>query len=130
MRVTHQIERTLTEDLRRRNLSLAQFDVLAHIGAAEGITQQALADGLLVTKGNICQLLDRLEQSQLLTRRKEGRTNRLYLTPQGRALYAELVPAHEALVAAQFDALTADEQIDLLALLRKVDRALARKLRQ
>ena len=126
LRVNHKIGRALSEELRRRKLSFAQFDILAHVGAAEGGTQQELADSLLVTKGNICQLLDRMEESGLLTRRREGRTNRLYLTDAGRALFDDVVPAHEALIAEQFSALSAEEQVQLLALLRKLDRALAR----
>jgi DNA-binding MarR family transcriptional regulator len=41
-------------------LSTAQFDVLAQIGAAEGRTQQELAESRLVTKGNNTQLLNRM----------------------------------------------------------------------
>jgi DNA-binding MarR family transcriptional regulator len=42
-------------------LNNAQFDVLAHVGAVEGMTQQELADSILVTKGNVALLLDRVE---------------------------------------------------------------------
>ncbi len=124
IRVCHKIERIGSEHLRRWGLSPAQFDVLAHVGAAEGITQQELADSLLVTKGNVCQLLDRMAQSGWLVRRQVGRANRLYLTDSGRALFAEVVPAHEALIAEQLKTLSPAEQLQLLALLRRVDRAL------
>jgi DNA-binding MarR family transcriptional regulator len=123
LRVCHRIERTLGEDLRAHKLSLAQFDVLAHVGAAEGITQQELASRLLVTKGNVCQLLDRLEATRLIERRREGRSNRLYLTPRGRTLFEELLPGHEALIAQQLASLSGDEQVELLGLLRRLDRA-------
>ena len=33
-----------------------------------------------------------------ISRRQEGRTNRLYLTEEGRRLFEEVVPAHEDLV--------------------------------
>jgi DNA-binding MarR family transcriptional regulator len=105
-------------------LSTAQFDVLAHIGAAEGITQQELAESLFVTKGNISQLLDRMERLALVKRCQEGRSNTLFLTEQGRRLFAELVPAQEALVASLFASLSHDEQTQLLALLRKLDHRL------
>jgi DNA-binding MarR family transcriptional regulator len=105
-------------------LSTAQFDVLAHIGAAEGITQQELAESLFVTKGNISQLLDRMERLELVKRCQEGRSNTLFLTDQGRRLYAELVPAQEALIAELFAPLSHDEQTLLLALLRKLDQSL------
>jgi DNA-binding MarR family transcriptional regulator len=105
-------------------LSTAQFDVLAQIGAAEGITQQELAESLFVTKGNISQLLDRMERLELVKRCQEGRSNTLFLTEQGRRLFAELVPAQEALIARLFAPLSHDEQAQLLALLRKLDQSL------
>ncbi len=104
---------------------MAQSDVLAHVGAAEGMTQQQLADSLLVTKGNVCQLLDRMERLELLQRRQEGRANRLYLTPQGRALFDEVVPGHEASLHVIFDVLSVEEQRHLLWLLKRLDRSLA-----
>ncbi|GAC1471559.1 MAG: hypothetical protein PVSMB7_23430 [Chloroflexota bacterium] len=103
---------------------MAQFDVLARVGAAEGPTQQELADSLLVTKGNVCQLIDRMERSELLQRRQDGRSNRLYLTSKGRALFEDVVPEHECVIAQLFSPLTPEEQRHLLALLRKLDRGL------
>jgi MarR family transcriptional regulator, 2-MHQ and catechol-resistance regulon repressor len=124
MRVHQKVNRVSGERLKGWDLSLAQFDVLAHVGAAEGISQQELADSLLVTKGNVCQLLDRMEGRGLILRRQEGRTNRLFLTEEGRRLFEEVVPAHEAMIAGRFSVLSEEEQSQLCELLRKVDRAL------
>jgi DNA-binding MarR family transcriptional regulator len=123
-RVFSKLERALAEEMRGRTMSMAQFDVVAHVGAAEGMTQQELADRLLVTKGNVCQLVDRLEHSGLLVRQQEGRANRLFLTDAGRALFASSVPAHEARIGQLLGALSAEEQAELLRLLRKLDHAL------
>jgi len=65
-RVVQKIDRMQSAYLRSWDLNTAQFDVLAHVGAHKGITQQELADRLLVTKGNISQLLDRMEKLDLL----------------------------------------------------------------
>ncbi len=124
LRVEQKVARTLSEDLKRWELNLAQFDTLAHVGAAEGLTQQELADSLLVTKGNVCQMLDRMERRGLLVRRREGRTNRLFLTAEGRRLFEEVVPAHENLVARQLSVLAPGEQTHLVRILGKLDRAL------
>src|SRR6476469_697170 len=78
-RVFQKVDRVSSDSLRCRQLSPAQLDVLAKVGSAEGISQQALANALLVTKGNVCQLLDKMQRSGLLERRPEGRVNRLYL---------------------------------------------------
>jgi DNA-binding MarR family transcriptional regulator len=119
------ISQAASDDLRREGLSLGQFDVLAHIGAAEGSAQQQIADALLVTKSNVCQLLDRMERAGLVRREQHGRTNHLYLTPEGRSLYNRVVPAHERTIARQFAALSNEEQDTLLGLLRKLDHSLA-----
>jgi MarR family transcriptional regulator, 2-MHQ and catechol-resistance regulon repressor len=123
-RVFQRVEREWGERLRAWDLNVAQFDVLAHVGASEGMTQQELADSLLVTKGNVCQLLDRMEGRRWISRRQEGRANRLFLTDEGRRLFDEVVPDHEALVAERFSALSLREQERLHELLRKLDRAL------
>src|ERR671926_1474454 len=113
-RVFQKVDRAASESLRCRQLSPAQVDVLAKVGSSEGISQQELANALLVTKGNVCQLLDKMEGSGLLERRPDGRVNRLFLTEQGRRVHDEVVPRHDALLAQQFDTLTAPQQRELL----------------
>ena len=124
MRVYQKVDRISSEHLKHWGLSVAQFDVLAHVGASEGMTQQELADSLLVTKGNVCQLLDKLEDRGLISRHQEGRANRLFLTDEGRRLFEEIVPLHEAVIAERFSVLSEGEQARLYELLRKFDRAL------
>src|SRR5918997_7216197 len=125
LRVSQKVERELAGQLKFWGLNNAQFDVLAHVGAAEGMTQQELADSLLVTKGNVCQLLDRMEGRGWISRRQQGRANRLFLTDAGRRLFDEVVPAHEALIAGRFSVLSEGEQERLHELLRKLDKALS-----
>jgi DNA-binding MarR family transcriptional regulator len=124
-RVFQKVDHASADHLRCWGLSVAQFDVLAHVGSAEGLSQQELADSLLVTKGNVCQLLGRMEADGLIRRAPEGRANRLYLTEKGRQLAARVLPAHEELVASQFSSLTPDERQQLLSVLRKLDHTLS-----
>jgi DNA-binding MarR family transcriptional regulator len=124
-RVYQKVDRASVTHLRRWGLSVAQFDVLARVGAREGITQQELAQTLLVTKGNVCQLLDRMEAAGWLVRRPDGRANRLFLTPAGWRLHDEVVPAQEALIERLIGGLTADEQRELGRLLKRLNRTLA-----
>src|SRR5215208_6418345 len=124
MRVYQKVDRASAEHLRGWGFSVAQFDVLAHVGASEGMTQQELADSLVVTKGNVCQLVDKLEDRGLISRRHEGRSNRLFLTDEGRRLFEEIVPLHEAVIAERFSVLSEGEQARLYELLRTFDRAL------
>jgi len=108
------------------DLTTAQFDVIAQVGAKEGRTQQELADALLVTKGNITQLLDRLEERSLIERRTEpGRRGKmLFLTESGWSLNRQVVPAQEAMIAGLFDRLSGDDQVELSRILRQFSRML------
>lgn len=123
-RVFQKIDTRSERLFRASGLNTAQFDVLAKVGASGGITQQELADALLVTKGNISQLLSRMEQDGLITRRQEGRTNCLFLTERGRARFDQVVPRQEELIAGLLAPLSEEEQRELLALLRKLDHGL------
>ena len=125
-RVFQKVDRAATESLRCRQLSPAQVDVLAKVGSSEGISQQELANALLVTKGNVCQLLDKMEATGLLERRPDGRVNRLFLTDAGRQVHDEVVPTHDAMLAGHFESLTARDQRELLRLLRQLDHSMER----
>lgn len=123
-RVFQKIDTRSERFFRSQGLNTAQFDILAQVGSAEGMTQQELADALLVTKGNISQMLGKLEQEGLIMRRGAGRSNCLSLTERGRELYQQVVPDQEALIAEMLTPLTSDEQHELLRLLRKLDHAI------
>lgn len=125
-RVYHRIDRRSADTMRAHGLSVSRFDVLNNAGAREGRSQQELADALLVTKGNICQLVDAMEADGLLERRRDHRAKRIYLTDEGRRLRGKLVRLQEAAISDDLSALSADETDTLLHLLRKLDHALAR----
>ncbi len=123
-RVVQKIDRLQSTHLRSWGLNTAQFDVLARVGATSGLTQQELADSLLVTKGNVSQLLNRMEQQGLLRRCQDRRNNNLVLTEKGQELHDRVVPAHEQLIAQELSVLSSSETADLQRLLRKLDHAL------
>lgn len=123
-RVFQKMQHISANQFRSLELNGAQFDVLMRVSTAEGLTQQQLADTLLVTKGNVCQLLDKMEQSGLLHREQEGRSNKIFLTEHGRSLLEQVVPVHEELLQSLFSSLTEDEQRTFLSLIRRLDHAL------
>ena len=122
LRISHRILQAAAIALEPWGLSNAQLDVLANVGATEGLTQFGLAKRLSVTQGNVTQLLAKMEAQGLIQRTVEGRTKRLYLTPIGRALFDAVVPAHEAFIAGRLAVLNPVEQRQLLRLLAKLDR--------
>lgn len=113
--------------LGEHDLTLAQFDVLSHLATDEGISQQALADRLLVTKGNVGGLIDRLEEAGLVARSRDPddrRSYRLSLTEAGILAFREAAPPLEATIGDCMQALNEEEQQALLSLLARLDRSL------
>ncbi|MEY9095966.1 MarR family winged helix-turn-helix transcriptional regulator [Paenibacillus sp. RC84] len=121
-RVYNKSIRQSNQHLKAWNLSAAQFDVLAQVGSHERLTQQELADKLLVTKGNITQLLSKMEELGWIRREQEWKTKYISLTAEGQALFDEAVPQQEQFQASQFGALDREEKKQLLELLKKVQK--------
>ncbi|MNZ61029.1 putative HTH-type transcriptional regulator [compost metagenome] len=110
------------QHLKQWGLSASQFDILAQVGVYEGLTQQQLAEKLFVTKGNITQLLGRLEELGLIKREQEWKHKYVSLTSKGRKLFDQVVPVQEQFQASHFDALNRDEKKQLLELLKKIQK--------
>lgn len=124
VRAYQTVARRLERALDGHGLSLAQFEVLAHVHFSEGIIQTELAQCLLVTKGNVCGLIDRLAAAGLVMRTADPddrRANRLFLTPKGTALLAETLPCHLALIQRMFGGLKGSELQSLHDLLERLD---------
>ena len=127
IRTFQRIERRLEHCTEPHGLSLSQFDVLATLGRDEGITQQELARRLLVTKGNVCGLIDRMETAGWVARRPDPddrRANRLFLTDRGRVLLSETVPDHVAAVKEMLAPLGAADLQSLYQLLDRLEESM------
>ncbi|MFB5661851.1 MarR family winged helix-turn-helix transcriptional regulator [Alteribacillus sp. HJP-4] len=114
--------RKSNQHLKAYNLTVAQFDVLVQTGAHEPLSQQQLADKLFVTKGNMTQLLKKLEDRGLILREQIWRTKTLSLTQAGVDLLNKTAAAQESFQASQFQGLAREEQKQLLELLRKLQK--------
>jgi DNA-binding MarR family transcriptional regulator len=123
LRFSHKVQPALVQKLRGLGLNPAEFDILDTLAAREGLTQQDLADALLVTKGNMTYHLCRMAERGLVDRRPEGRKNRIYLTVEGRRLLEEALPEHEALIDERFSGLSVEERAQLADLLKKLERS-------
>ena len=75
--------------LKNAELSNAQMDIISRVAEGDHLSQQELADKLLVTKGNVAQLIKKLEEMDYITRTKTGKTNVLSLTQKGQKIYEE-----------------------------------------
>lgn len=127
VRTFGRIERRLSDVLDGQNMTLAQFEVLATLYHSEGLSQKELAELLLVTKGNVCGLLDRLEKLGWVMRRpdpEDGRVRRVHLTTHGRRRIEQALPAHDRAVSGVMGKLPAGEIFHLRRMLQDLEQAL------
>lgn len=127
MRVHNKMHHHSSDHLEGYDITPAQFEVIAHLSTDQGISQQVLAEKLLVTKGNVCGLIDRMSSQGLVERRcdpADRRSNLLFLTEKGHQLASEVIPAHEQYIVEHMEALSPEEQRTLGGLLRDLDKYL------
>jgi DNA-binding MarR family transcriptional regulator len=118
------LERRLSDGLALHGMTLAQYDVLMTLCHGDGITQQELAERLLVTKANVVGLIDRVGAAGWVERRadpEDRRVNRLFLTDAGRKLAAEAQPGQYAIVKDIFGTLTGPELRKMHGFLGRLD---------
>jgi DNA-binding MarR family transcriptional regulator len=113
----------LGKRLQPLGLTVAQFDALANLYVHDGISQQELAHSLLVTKGNVTGLVNRLSEAGLVERRNDPsdrRTNKLVLTRSGKRLAAKALEVQRGLVQEMLGELPMAERESLRSLLDQV----------
>jgi MarR family transcriptional regulator, organic hydroperoxide resistance regulator len=102
MRLETRMRVAVSDRLRHLGLSVPQCDVLTTLTEREGISQQALAERLYVTKGNISGLVDRLVAAGLVERRPivaDKRQHAIYLTASGREAAEKAIACQRRFVA-------------------------------
>ncbi len=121
------IVRIYKSNLRESNVILeslgltnAQADILLTISISERLSQKELADKLLVTKGNITQLLKKLEETNLVERDREWKTNYISLTDKGHEIVNKVKPILSNYQKRYFERLSNDEKKQLLQFLERI----------
>ncbi len=86
------------------DLSLPSFDILAQIARPpHGPTMGELSKRLMVSKGSVTDLIERLEGKGLVSRSadpSDGRVQHVHLTAKGERLVAQALPAHNQWIKA------------------------------
>jgi DNA-binding MarR family transcriptional regulator len=123
-RASHLVSAEFYQELRRRNVSVPVWRVLASlVGSTNGETVTGLAEVCLQQQPTMTKLLDRMVRDRLVQRSQDGkdrRVVRIELTPKGAELAFELVALarrHEAEVLARHPEV---EAIALKSLLRSM----------
>lgn len=126
VRCYQKASRRLADRLAPLDLSNAQLDVLANLlaGPAEGMTQEQLGQRLLVTKGNVSGMLDRMGERELVERRphpEDRRSKLVHLTPRGRQLAEKAVLIQRQFIAELMEAVPPKELAILAGTMEHVE---------
>jgi DNA-binding MarR family transcriptional regulator len=108
VRLQQRVSQHMAGRLKAIGLSIPQFDVLSTLTQEEGVTQQALAERLYVTKGNVSGLIDRLVEAGLVERHPlpgDRRSHALHLTARGHDLASQGIALQRAFVGRTLGAL-------------------------
>jgi len=123
VRAYNYMEARISADLRRADLTLARFHVLVALAKHGPMSQQTLADHLLVTKGNVVGLIDKLSARGFVERQSSAtdrRVNVLRVTPAGRRIVERTLPRQMQLIASLMQPLNPREAASLKALLKRL----------
>ncbi|TVR14789.1 MAG: MarR family transcriptional regulator [Balneolaceae bacterium] len=123
MRATESINNRLNRHLADANLTVSQFgtlEVLLHLGP---LNQRSIGEKLLKSGGNITMVIDNLEKSGYVKRKKDPEDRRavlIYLTDQGRSFIEEFFPKHLDRIKQEFSVLSEKEKETLSELCKKL----------
>lgn len=124
----HQLwKRVFGEALAPLGIQVAHYDVLANIAHVPGLTQQALAEKLLVGRSAMSMLLPELERRGLVERRSDEadrRLRRLWLTEEGNALTDKAMAIHVARLEAMMMVLSDAECDSIGEMMRRIAKSL------
>jgi DNA-binding MarR family transcriptional regulator len=123
VRAYNYMEARISADLRGADLTLARFDVLVALAKYGPMSQQALANHLVVTKGNVVGLIDKLSARGLVERQSSAtdrRVNLLRVTPAGKRIVDRILPRQMRLIASLMQPLSQSQAAALAALLTRL----------
>lgn len=116
----------LESDLGKVGLTPPQFYVLATIGYAGSLPFGEIGAKMMVTVSNLTGIVDRLEQKNLVLRKRDETDRRVVhvtLTDKGANLYKTTIPLFERSISEIFSSLDLPRQKELSALLRTLTHA-------
>lgn len=128
--VSHLMRRSFDERARGIGVTRPQWQVLTVLGRHEGSKQAGVADLLDVEPITLCRMVDRLQEAELVERRRDPGDRRawlLFLTPKARDLLEELRPLGEEVMAIALDGFSQAERDDLRQSLDRIRQNLARR---
>ena len=119
----HALRRAFDRRASGLGVTRAQWRVLVKVSRKPGLRQVEIADMLDIEPITLCRIIDRLEESGLIARRRDPADRRAWLldlTPKAEPLIAKLRAIANELVAQAFAGLDDEEVTRLRAMLAKI----------
>lgn len=116
MRASETINNKLNRHLAEANLTASQFGVLEALYHLGSLNQRSLAEKLLKSGGNITMVIDNLEKSDLVVRKrdpKDRRSIQIYLTDKGKKLIKRFFPEHLERIMEIFNSISEKDKTEL-----------------
>ncbi|WP_394139344.1 MarR family winged helix-turn-helix transcriptional regulator [Vibrio chagasii] len=110
-------------ELKKHGLTIALWPTLMCLWEEEGVTQRDIAEKSKVENSTTTRTLDKLEKLELVERRADPnsrRSFRIYLTEKGKELEKDIIPVPARVNKELMSALDADEQQQMIGLLKKM----------
>ena len=123
VRATNAVNRTVDAEITSHDLTATEFGILEALYHKGPLLLGDVQKKILLSSGGVTYTVDRLAEKGLVERREcqsDRRARYAALTPRGEALIARLFPGHAQVIEQTLSALTAREQEELTALLRKL----------
>ncbi len=123
MRATESLNQRLCRHLSEASLTISQFGILEallHLGPQN---QKELGQKLLKSGGNITLVIDNLEKSGFVSRKKDQNDRRALivdLTVQGKSFIEDFFPKHLDKISEEFSVLDDNEKKELARLCKKI----------
>jgi MarR family 2-MHQ and catechol resistance regulon transcriptional repressor len=124
------VARSVESDIAKHALTTTEFGIMEALHHKGPLLLGEIQRKVLVTSGGITYLVDRLVAKGLVQREPspdDRRARYAVLTPAGKELIERIFPAHAESLARTFSALSAREQAQATALLRKLGLAAAQE---
>ena len=124
-RCAEAINAQVNAHLREVNLTISQFGALEALYHLGPLQLGELGGKILKSSADMTLVIDNLAKRGLVRRERRENDRRciqIHLTEEGRALVAQILPAHVQIVEQTFAVLGADEQDQLAALCKRLGR--------
>jgi len=123
MRSVESLNNRLNRHLYDADLTVSQFGVLEALLHLGPLNQRAIGEKLLKSGGNITMVIDNLEKSGLVKRKKDPSDRRavlIHLTETGESFIKDFFPKHLNKIKEEFSVLTEEEKKELGRLCKKL----------